>query len=90
MRLRALLTTGATAVLLGVLPTAALAQDTTNDPNDLDSTFVPSAPGGSAQTDSSTDATTTAEDELPNTGGGLALAGGLAVAGAAALRSRRG
>ncbi len=100
MRLRALFTAGTTAVLLGVLPMAALAQDTSNDPNDLDSTFVPSAPSGATEdsapapggttTTGNADATDTgATDELPNTGGGFALAGGAAVAGAALLRSRR-
>ena len=91
MRLRPLLTAGTTAVLLGVLPTAAMAQDISNDPDDLDSTFVPSAPAADtsapAPTTDSTDVGAT--DQLPNTGGGLALAGGATLAGAALLRGRR-
>lgn len=89
MRLRALLTAGTTAVLLGVLPMAAMAQDTSSDP-ETDGTFVPTVPSSDTETgvlDSSTD--TGATDELPHTGGGLALAGGAAVAGAALLRPRR-
>ena len=91
MRLRTLFTTGATAVLIGALPVAAMAQDTTNDPDDLDRTFVPSAPGeGTADASAAPSAPDTgASDDLPNTGGGLALAGTAAVAGAAALRGRR-
>lgn len=92
MRARALLTAGATALLLGALPVAATAQDTTNDPNDLDGTFVPSAPDGASQSDAGADPASdvdTTTDSLPNTGGGMALAGGAAVAGAALLRGRR-
>lgn len=91
MRLRTLFTTGATAVLIGAVPVAAMAQDTTNDPDDLDRTFVPSAPGDSAASaDTSASAQDTGtSDDLPNTGGGLALAGTAAIAGAAALRGGR-
>ena len=92
MRIRALITAGTTAVLVGVLPVAAMAQDVTDDPENTDATFVPSAPSGSADTGAApTDAApsdTGATDELPNTGGGLALAGGAALAGAALLRRR--
>lgn len=92
MRVRPLLTAGTTAVLLCVLPTVAMAQDISNDPDDLDSTFVPSAPAADTSapaptTDASTDVGAT--DQLPNTGGGLALAGGATLAGAALLRGRR-
>lgn len=94
-RSRTLLATAAAALMVGVLPVAALAQDTTNDPDNLDGTFVPSAPGGGsdggdtgAPDATSQDAAESATDDLPNTGGGLALAGGLAVAGAAVLRRR--
>lgn len=100
MRARGLLLTGATALMIGALPVAAVAQDgTTGDANDLDGTFVPSAPGASGEADAAVDAETDTgaaadaaadADELPNTGGGLALLGGLAVAGGAALRGRRG
>lgn len=96
MRTRAMLTTGATALLVGVLPVTASAQEVSNDPSDLESTFVPAEPGRTAATapeapapnapDDAVDAPTT--DSLPNTGGGLALAGGAAVAGAALLRRR--
>lgn len=91
MRVRALLTTGAAALLLGTLPVAALAQETTDDPDDLDRTFVPSAPGseGGADAGATTSDPAPSSDDLPNTGGGLAVAGGAAVAGAAVLRRRR-
>lgn len=97
MRTRALLTAGAAALLVGVLPVTAAAQETSTDPDDLEATFVPAAPGSAsddgapeapapAPSDEGADAPAT--DSLPNTGGGLALAGGAAVAGAALLRRR--
>lgn len=96
MRTRALLTAGAAALLVGVLPVTAAAQETSTDPDDLESTFVPAAPGSASDDGApeapapapSDDDDAPATDSLPNTGGGLALAGGAAVAGAALLRRR--
>lgn len=85
MRTRALLATGATALLVGALPLAAAAQDTTSDPEDLDGTFVPSGP----DTGEADGTTAPASDDLPSTGGGLAVLGGLAVTGGAILHGRR-
>ncbi len=72
---------------LVALPTAAAAQDTTSDPDDLDRTFVPSQPG--AGSSSGTDELDRASDELPRTGGGVALASGLALAAGSVLARRR-